>query len=169
MDKMMRKTFYSLLLMTLLLLFAGCTTAVDWQLPERTLSADMATGTAVVARKYTQAAELTLYPMTPYPTEPGPIATLSWTPSPGEVVASDSGKSFDIWITSRVSIILNKTDYPFANLEEHCVPKDILGQVSNIPDVPADFYVIRYEGVGLGQCTIRNGQFKVTINVVNHP
>jgi len=165
----MKRAFCSLLLMMFVLLFTGCSTANDQQLIEHALSLDMATGTAVMARKSTEAAELTMCPMTLLPTEPEMIATIPWTPSPGEIVASDSGKSFDIWITSRVSIVLNKTEYPIANLEQNCVPKDVLGQVSNIPSVPPDYYVIRYEGVWLGQCIIRNGQFEVTIHVVNHP
>ena len=168
-SSLIKKLFCSLLLVTFFLLFTECAIANVRQLPEHTLSPDLATGTAVVARKSTGAAELTMYPMTPLPTETGPIATMLWTPMPGEIIASDSGKSFDIWITSRVSIILNKTEYPVANLEQNCVPKDVLGQVSNIPVIPPDYYVIRYEGVWLGQCIIRNGQFEVTINVVNRP
>ena len=158
-----------MLLVTFFLLFTECAIANVRQLPEHTLSPDLATGTAVVVRKSTEAAELTMYPMTPLPTESWMIVTIPWTPSPGEIVESDSGKSFDIWITSRVSIILNKTEYPIANLEQNCMPKDVLGQVSNIPVVPPEYYVIRYEGVWLGQCIIRNDQFEVTINVVNRP
>ncbi len=90
-------------------------------------------------------------------------------PGSGDILASDSGKSLDIGITSRVSMILNETDYPAANLEEQCVPEVVLGRVSNVPPVPAGYYVVRYEGVGLGQCTLRNGSFEVTINVVEHP
>jgi len=41
--------------------------------------------------------------------------------------------------------------------------------VSNIPVVPPNYYVIRYEGVEVGQCVIRNGSFEVTINVISNP
>jgi len=49
------------------------------------------------------------------------------------------------------------------------MPEGVLGRVSNIPVVPSNFYAVRYEGVQLGKCVIHNGQFEVTINVVNHP
>lgn len=133
------------------------------------LTGELATGTALVARKYTEAAELTKYPMTAPPAGIGPFATMAWTPSPGEITAIDSGKSFDIWITVRVSIILDESQYPRENLVEGCVPQDAIGRVSNIPAVAPHFYVVRYEGVKLGRCVIRNGQFQVVINIVNRP
>lgn len=39
----------------------------------------------------------------------------------------------------------------------------------SVEPAPPDYYVIRYEGVALGRCLIRNGLFEVTINIVNHP
>lgn len=133
------------------------------------LPGELATGTAIVARKYTEAAELTKYPMTPLPTEAGTFPTMSWTPSPGEITARDNGKSVDIWITVRVSFILDESRYPKVDLVEECVPPDAIGRISNIPVVPAPFYVVRYEGVNLGRCVIRNGEFHVVINIVNPP
>lgn len=133
------------------------------------LTGDLATGTALVARKYTEAAELTRFPMTAQPTDAGPFPTMAWTPSPSEITATDNGKSVDIWITVRVSIILDESQYPKENLVEECVPRDAIGRVSNIPVVPPPFYVVRYEGVKLGRCVIRNGQFQVVINIVNRP
>ncbi len=135
----------------------------------QTLSPDLATGTAAFARKQTGAAELTQHPATPVPAESLQAPTIVWTPSGGEIVASNSGQTFDIGITSRISIILNQIDYPPANLQQTCVPADALGQVSNIPVVPPNFYVVRYEGVEVGQCVIRNGSFEVTINVISNP
>ena len=133
------------------------------------LPGDLATGTALVGRKYTEAAGLTRYPMTAQPTGTGPFPTMAWTPSPGEITAIDNGKSVDIWITARVSIILDVSRYPKENLVEECVPPDAIGRVSNIPVVPPAFYVVRYEGVNLGRCVVHNGQFQVVINVVHHP
>jgi hypothetical protein len=158
-----------LLAVLLATLLIGCMIANVRQPIERTISPDLSTGTALVGSKFTQIAELTAHPMTPLPTEQYSIVTMPWTPSPEDIVVSDNGKSIDIWITSRVALILDSTKYPKANLTEACVPDGVLGKVSNIPIVPANFYVIRYEGVQLGKCIIRNGQFEVTINVVNHP
>jgi hypothetical protein len=158
-----------MLVVLLATLLAGCMTANVRQPADRTISPDLATGTAIVGSKFTQIAELTAHPMTPLPTEQYSIATMSWTPSPEDIVASDNGKFIDIWITSRVALILDSTGYPKADLRETCVPDGVLGEISNIPIVPANFYVIRYEGVQLGKCIIDNGQFEITINVVNHP
>ena len=165
----MRKKTFSLLIF-LATLLVGCVVANN-QMPiaQRTISPNLATDTALVGNKFTQAAEMTAHPMTPLPAEQYPTAIILWTPSPGEIVASDNGKSIDIWITSRVALILDRTEYPKANLTKVCVPDGVLGEVSNLPIVPPNFYVIRYEGVQLGKCIIRNGQFEVIINVVEHP
>jgi hypothetical protein len=164
----MRKNTY-LLAALFASLLVGCMVS-NIRLPiARTISPDLATGTALVRSKFTQIVEMTAHPMTPLPTEQYSIVTMLWTPSPEDIVASDNGKSIDIWITSRVALILDSAEYPKANLAVVCVPDGVLGEVSNLPIVPANFYVIRYEGVQLGKCTIRNGQFQVTINVVEHP
>jgi len=166
----MKKAARTLLCLTLILIFAGCSSGNNQQPIKQTLSPDLATGTVIVAKKYTQAAKATMYPATPFPAAPQvSMDWTGWTPSPGEIMAGDSGKSFDFWLTSRFSIILNESDYPVANLDLTCNPKIVLGRISNVEPVPPDYYVIRYEGSGLGQCTIQNGQFEVTINVVNHP
>jgi len=104
----MRRDFF-LLAALLVTLLVGCMAANVPQPIERTLSPDLATGTVLVSSKFTQVAELTMQPMTPMPTEQESITAMPWTPSPGEIVPSDSGKSIDIWITGRVSIILDKT------------------------------------------------------------
>jgi hypothetical protein len=135
-----------------------------------TLSPEQATGTAIMARKSTDIAEATLYPATPFPTELYPTEDWTgWTPLSSEIVASDSSKTFDFWLTSRFSIVLKEADFPAANLELSCVPDIVLGRISNVEPVPPDYYVIRYEGSGFGQCIIQNGPFEVTINVIEHP
>lgn len=151
------------------LLLVGCVLMHGSPVLEPTLSPNLASGTALVGRKLTQAAELTLWPPTPEPTEPYPTIIVPWTPGWGEIIASDSGKTVDVVITGRVSVILDEQEYPRANLVEECRPQGVLGEVSNLPVVPPNFYVVRYEGVQPGQCTIRNGSFEVTIRVVNPP
>jgi hypothetical protein len=150
-------------------LLAACATAPAPQPTEQTLSPDLAARTAIVASKFTQAAQLTLQPMTALPAEPFPIPTEVWIPSPNDgVTASDNGKSFEIGITSRISIILDARDFPMTDLRQECDPVGVLGRVSNIPPVPWPFYVVRFEGVQLGKCAIHNRQFQVTLAVVDH-
>jgi hypothetical protein len=165
---MQKKTFSLLILLAALLV--GCMAAnIKMPIAQRTTSPNLATDTALVGSKFTQAAEMTAHPMTPLPAEQHPTAIILWTPSPGDIVASDNGKSIDIWITSRVALILDSAEYPKVNLTMVCVPDGVLGEVSNLPIVPPNFYVVRYEGVQLGKCIIRNGQFEVIVNVVEHP
>ncbi len=92
-----------------------------------------------------------------------------WTPSPDMIVDSNSGKTIDFVLTSRFSIVLKEADFPAADLKLNCVPDIVLGRMYNDDGVPPDYYEIRYEGSGVGQCTIRNGSFEVTINITEHP
>ena len=161
----MKRIAYSFLFLILILSIAGCSS-----ISEPTLSPELATGTAVVARKYTEIAEATLYPATSFPTELYPTMDWAgWTPSPGEIVAGDNGKTFDFVLTSRFSIVLKEADFPLANLKLNCDPDIVLGRIYNVEGVPPDYYEIRYEGSGVGQCTIRNGSFEVTINITEPP
>ena len=161
----MKRIISSLLLVILIFLIAGCSPTI-----EPILSPEQATGTAIMSRKSTEIAELTLYPATPFPTELySTMDWTGWTPPPGEIVASDSGKTFNFVLTSRFSIVLKEVDFSAANLKLNCVPDIVLGRISNVEPVPPDYYVIRYEGSGLGQCIIENGSFEVTIHITDHP
>jgi hypothetical protein len=71
-------------------------------------------------------------------------------------------------LTSRFSIVLKEAEYPAANLNLNCAPGAALGRISNIEGVPPDYYEMRYEGSGFGQCIIQNGPFEVTINITEH-
>jgi hypothetical protein len=165
----MKKVNHSLLLLTLFLTFTGCSPTHGQQPIEPTLSPQQATGMASMAGKSTDIAETTLYPAIPFPTDVYPTQDWAgWTPSPGEIVASDNGRNFDFTLTSRFSIVLKEVDFPAANLELNCIPQVVLGRISNVEGVPPDYYVIRYEGSGFGQCIIQNGPFVVTINVIEH-
>jgi hypothetical protein len=166
----MNKLFRSLLYLTMIFILTGCISR-NTRLPiGQTLSPEQATGTAIMARKSTNIAEATLYPATPFPTEVYPtLDWTGWTPSSGEIVASDSGKTYDFWLTSRFSLVLKESDFPEANLTLKCNPEIVLGRISNVEPVPPEYYVIRFEGSGIGRCTTENGQFEVTINIINHP
>lgn len=124
---------------------------------------DLTTVSAAPVESSAKTAERTLTLETPVSI----VVGVDWTPSPGEIVASDAGKNFDIRITSRISLILQEKEYPAANLELHCTPADSLGRISNVPAVPNGYYVFRYEGVQPGLCTVQNGQFEITIKVIN--
>jgi hypothetical protein len=105
----MKIIYSSLLLLALFLTFTGCSLANGQHLIEQTHSPKKATDTAIVSRKYTEIAEATLYPSTSFPTELFPTMDwTSWTPEPGEIVASDSGKAFNFVLTSRFSIVLKR-------------------------------------------------------------
>jgi|GEM_PF-2887969 len=161
----MKRIAYSFLFLFLILSVAGCSSISD-----PTLSPELATGTAIVARKYFEIAEATLYPATSFPTELYPTMDWAgWAPSPGEIVASDSGRTIDFVLTSRFSIVLKEADFPVANLKLNCVPDIVLGRIYNVEGVPPDYYAILYEGIDGGQCTIRNGSFDGTINITEHP
>ncbi|MFZ3069524.1 MAG: hypothetical protein WA110_00155, partial [Anaerolineaceae bacterium] len=118
----------------------------------------------------TQTPQASQYPLKSTTGEANPTMDwTSWTPAPEEIVAGDSGKSFEFWLTSRFSLVLKEVEYPAVNLEVVCEPADILGRISNVESAPPEYYVIRYEGSGLGQCTVRNGIFEVKINIIDHP
>ncbi|GAP12872.1 hypothetical protein LARV_00612 [Longilinea arvoryzae] len=134
------------------------------------LPPDLATGTAVVSAKFTQAAELTANPIPPNAVESYPtLDWTNWTPATGEITAADNGQTFEIGITSRISVVLDAAQYPLANLVLHCQPADALGGITNVESVPPQYYVVRYEGVQPGQCSLQNGDFEVTIKVVAQP
>lgn len=161
----MKRIAYSFLFLILILSVAGCSS-----ISEPTLPPELATGTAVVARKYTEIAEATLYPATSFPTELYPTMDWAgWTPSPDSIVASDSGKTIDFVLTSRFSIVLKEADFPLANLKLNCVPDIVLGRMYNDDGVPPEYYEIRYEGVDFGKCRVQNGSFEVTINITEPP
>ena len=156
-------------LIVLIPFLAGCAAGQAQHPIEATLRPDQATGTAIVGSKYTEAARLTREPMTAPPTGQIPELTEVWTPSPQDGIrAEDSGKAFEIGVTDRISIVLDATQYPMADLTEACQPDVVLGRVSNIPPIPAPYYVIRYEAGEVGECAIRNGGFRVSIVVVTH-
>ena len=150
-------------------LAAGCSAQVAGTPSTQALPASFATGTAIVGSKLTQAAELTEHPMIASPSRGTPFPTLAWTPSPDEITADDRGKTVQIRLTERVSIVLSEDQYPQANLVQKCVPEGVIGRISNVPAVPPGLYVVRYEGVKPGHCAIRNGEFEVIIDVENAP
>ncbi len=82
-------------------------------------------------------------------------------------MANDSGKRFIYTVTSRFSLILDSTKYPPGELT--IAPAGVIGEISNIPSVELPLRAFRYEGVSPGQCTIRDRDFVVKIDIVPLP
>lgn len=150
-------------------LLTGCHPTSSPTPPQPPLPPEAATATAALGAKLTAIAAATAYPATPAPSEEYPAVTESWTPGANEIVADDSGKTYTIGVTTRISLILDRAAYPPEDLTVTCVPAEVLGRVSNLPQVPSPYYAVRYEGVKVGECLIRNGAFQVTIKVVEQP
>lgn len=84
-----------------------------------------------------------------------------------EINEADNGKTFTYTVTSRFSVMLDGNKHSRDSLS--VVPMGIVGYVSNVPDVNPPLWVVRYEGVSSGTCTIRNGDFAVTVRIVTLP
>jgi len=96
---------------------------------------------------------------------------LSPTPTPQLTQQYDfteqaSGRTITYTVTSRFEIILNQQRYSKKNVQVSCTPPGTLGSVSNLPSVTPPLYVIRYEGVQPGLCTIKNGTFLLTVRII---
>ena len=108
---------------------------------------------------------------TTQPTSPVAQPTATPMPTSGltqqyEFTDRDSGKTVTYTITSRFQIILNPQKYPQKQVRVACTPIGTLGTVTNLPSVAPPLYVVRYEGIQPGTCTIKNGSFLLTVIIV---
>lgn len=102
----------------------------------------------------------------------GFVLVNSWSTSPSkteygppnayEITANDNGKKMTYSVTTRFSVILDPRIYPESSFSVS--PEGVLGAISNIPVVPAPFYVKRFEVVATGTAIISDKDFTVTIN-----
>jgi hypothetical protein len=69
-------------------------------------------------------------------------------------------------ITSRFEIFLNEQQYPKQDMQVACTPSGTLGTVTNLPHADPPLYVVRYEGIQPGVCTIKNGAFLLTVRII---
>jgi len=83
-----------------------------------------------------------------------------------EFTVQDSGKTVTYTATSRFGITLNSQKYPKSNMQVSCSPQGTLGSISNIPSVAPPLYAVRYEGIGPGICTIKDGTFFLIVRIV---
>jgi hypothetical protein len=95
---------------------------------------------------------------------PPPTTSLPAPSTQSEIRAQDSGKTFTYTVTTRFTVILDQNQYPKSDLS--CQPQGIIGSVSNIPEVQPPLYAARYEAVQPGTCTLKDGNFEVTIHVI---
>jgi hypothetical protein len=103
----------------------------------------------------------------PTPTTPNiPISKTPQLTQQYDFTAQDSGKTVTYVITSRFEIILDQQKYPKQHVQVSCTPSDALGSVSNLPYVAPPQYVVRYETVQPGVCTIKNGTFLLTVKII---
>ncbi|MCL5957746.1 MAG: hypothetical protein M1358_00255 [Chloroflexi bacterium] len=82
-----------------------------------------------------------------------------------EITEKDSGKTFVYPLTSRFQVILDQQKYPKESFKVDCNPEGALGGISNIPPVSPPLYVLRYEGVKPGKCTLTDGSFGINVEI----
>jgi len=100
------------------------------------------------------------------PGDPTPTPTSPQLTQQYEFTVQDSGRTVTYTATSRFGITLNSQKYPKRNMQVSCSPQGTLGSVSNIPSVAPPLYAVRYEGVGPGICTVKNGTFFLIVRIV---
>ena len=83
-----------------------------------------------------------------------------------EFTEQDSGKTLTYTMTTRFTVILNAQTYPKGNLRVSCSPTGTLGAISNLPSEAPPLYAVRYQGVQPGSCTIKNGPFLLTVQIL---
>ena len=79
----------------------------------------------------------------------------------------DSGRIVIFTETSRFSLSLNEQIHPKKDIHISCQPSAMLGSISNIPYAAPPLYAVRYETIGSGICTIKNGNFLLTVKIVS--
>jgi ABC-type Fe3+-hydroxamate transport system substrate-binding protein len=94
-----------------------------------------------------------------------PAASPSPFTGPYQFTAQDSGRTVTLYVTSRMTILLNEQQYPRAQLLVSCSPQGVLGTISNVPFEPPPVYAVRYEAVRPGACTIKDSTFLLTVRV----
>ncbi len=116
----------------------------------------------------------TVAPLQPTATQPAlvqpPATDIAATQSAqmqktAQIKLSDNGKTFTYHITDRFSVFLDDATYPVKNLS--CAPTGIIGYVSNGSFRGPNNYPIMFEAAAEGQCVLKDGDFSVTIVVMN--
>lgn len=93
------------------------------------------------------------------------------TPTPGltqqyTFTAQDSGKTVRYGVTTRFSLRLHQQQYPPQKLQLSCSPQGALGTITNVPYAAPPFYTAAYQANEAGTCTLKNGNFILTVVIV---
>lgn len=86
-----------------------------------------------------------------------------------EITEEDNGKTFFYHVTTRFTIILNQDRYPREDLKVACGVSGGLAELDAPPAAEHPLYSVRYMAVRPGRCTLTNGDFSVTIEIVETP
>jgi hypothetical protein len=81
--------------------------------------------------------------------------------------AQDNGKTITYGITTRFSLSLDQQHYPSQNLQLSCQAQNALSAISNAPYAAPPLYAVGYETIAAGNCTIQNGNFILTVIVID--
>jgi hypothetical protein len=83
----------------------------------------------------------------------------------------DSGKTITYYLTdSSFTIELESSRYPKNEIQLTCTPTDMLETKTKSPPVnDPSLYAVTYNGTRPGTCSIKNGTFLLTINILPNP
>ncbi len=113
----------------------------------------------------TQSDQIELTPaLSAIPTAPA-IATFS--AQQVESTLQENGKTLTVPITSRVWLAFDQRQYPKQNIQISCHPAQAIDSHSlQGGGLLPPFYLVGYQAVEKGMCTIKNGSFLLTVKVV---
>ncbi|GHO85057.1 hypothetical protein [Dictyobacter formicarum] len=79
----------------------------------------------------------------------------------------ESGKTLTVAVTSRLWLAFNQQEYPRQQIQISCQPSQAINNHSlQNAGLQPPFYLVGYQAVEPGTCTIKNGKFHLTVKVV---
>ena len=86
---------------------------------------------------------------------------------PTIITSANDGLEYQFGPSKPFDVILDSTKYDISGLA--CHPANIIGYASNSSSVQPPLFTVRFEGVGLGECILSDGDFSVKIKIVMGP
>jgi hypothetical protein len=88
-----------------------------------------------------------------------------WGPATpeNEITIWDNTRTFSFALGSKFGVKLDKEQYPEDGVS--VTPSGIIESVSGVPATGSSFYVLEYQALKTGVCTVKNKDFEVSINV----
>jgi hypothetical protein len=81
-----------------------------------------------------------------------------------------NGKTLTVVVTSRVWLAFYQPQYPKQNIQISCQPTQAIDNHSlENASLPPPYYLVGYQAVEPGTCTIKNGKFILTVKVTALP